>query len=319
MPAMIRRRPAPARDLDGEMDALVRMDAAEKDQVLTGAFLERVEREIDPVVDGRQIIQCRGAVGVADGDVIAVAIFFIDRHDFGRGEAMDGGQNRCLDQAAVTQSHEVVVAVNEVELGGVLERFRDVKVFGHLGIGGGVLLIALVDHGVEPGAGDRVPGGEQGHVPAARDQAFGEVAGHRLPGAVVPGRGPPGDRRQDRHSFVALDRAGRPAESAWRSAFDSDKVRCSGGREPFWARPAKPTATQPCRTELPPLRIVSISEAASSWAAVPPSVTSGMELRWATAASSRIALASVCVDDLVLGERQQHRFADGKRRVPCRI
>ena len=186
--------PAQARDLDREMNALVRMDAAEKDQVIAGAFLERVEREIDPVVDGRQIVQCGGAVGVADGDVVAVAILFIDRHDFGRGEAMDGGQNRCPDQAAVTQSHEVVVAVNQVELVGVLERFRDVKVFGHLGVGGGVFLVALVNHGVEPGAGDRVPGGEQGHVPAARDQAFGKVAGHRFPGAVVPGRCPPGDR-----------------------------------------------------------------------------------------------------------------------------
>ena len=186
--------PAQARDLDREMNALVRMDAAEKDQVVTGAFLERVEREIDPVVDGRQIVQRGGAVGVADGDVVAVAILLIDRHDLGRGEAMDRGQHRGPDQAAVAQGHEVVVAVNQVELAGVLERFRDVKVFGDLGIGGGVLLITLVDHGVEPGAGDRVPGGEQGHVPAARDQAFGEVAGHRFPGAVLPRRGPPGDR-----------------------------------------------------------------------------------------------------------------------------
>ena len=32
---------AQARDLDREMNALVWMDAAEKDQVITGAFLER--------------------------------------------------------------------------------------------------------------------------------------------------------------------------------------------------------------------------------------------------------------------------------------
>ena len=31
------------------------------------------------------------------------------------------------------------------------------------------------------------------------------------------------------------------------------------------------------------MRIISISEAASSWAAVPPSVTSGIEWRWAAA------------------------------------
>src|SRR5918996_4331743 len=121
--------PTQARDLDREMNALVRMDAAEKDQVITGAFLERIEREIDPVVYSRQIVQRGGAVGVADGDVVAVAIFFIDRHDFGGGEAMNGGQNRCPDQATVTQSHEVVVAVNQVEFVSVLECFSDVKVF----------------------------------------------------------------------------------------------------------------------------------------------------------------------------------------------
>ena len=186
--------PAQARDLDREMNALVRMNAAEKDKIVTGAILERVEREIDPVVDGRKIIQRRSTVGITDGDVIAVAIFLIDRHDFGRGEAMNGGQHRCPDETAVAQGHEVVVAVNQVELVSVLERFGDVKVLGDLGIGGGVLLITPVDHGVEPGARDGVPGGEQGYVPAARDQAFGEVAGHRFPGAVVPGRGPPGDR-----------------------------------------------------------------------------------------------------------------------------
>ena len=64
-------------------------------------------------------------------------------------------------------------------------------------------------------------------------------------------------------------------------------------RRTLWSSAGETNATQACRTELPPLSIVSISEAASSWATAPPSVTSGIELRWAAAASSRIALASV--------------------------
>jgi hypothetical protein len=57
-----------------------------------------------------------------------------------------------------------------------------------------VLLEAPVCHRVQPGAGDRIPGREQRHVPAAGDQAFGNVAGHRFPGATMAGRCSPGDR-----------------------------------------------------------------------------------------------------------------------------
>ena len=134
-------------------------------------------------------------------------IFSIDGHDFWRREAMDCGQHRCSDQTAVAQGHEVVVAVNEVEFGGVLEGLRDVKIFGHLGIGGGVFFIALVDNGVELGARDRVPGCKQSYIPAACDQAFGNISGHGFPGAVLPGRCSPGYRRQNRHFFIAFDHA----------------------------------------------------------------------------------------------------------------
>ena len=104
---------------------------------------------------------------------------------------MDSGQNRCLDQAAIAQRHEVIVAVNQVELGGVLEDLCDVKVFGHLGIGSGVFFISFVNDGVEPGAGDRVLGGKQSHVPAARHQSFGNITRHGLPCTVSPRGGSP--------------------------------------------------------------------------------------------------------------------------------
>jgi hypothetical protein len=39
--------PAPASDLDGEMDSLARMDAAERDQAFAGAPPDWVKREVD--------------------------------------------------------------------------------------------------------------------------------------------------------------------------------------------------------------------------------------------------------------------------------
>ena len=49
---------------------------------------------------------------------------------------MDGGQDGSLDQPGVSQSHEVIVAVDKVEFASVLEGFGDVKVFGHFRIDG---------------------------------------------------------------------------------------------------------------------------------------------------------------------------------------
>ena len=60
--------------------------------------------------------------------------FSIDGHDSGRRESVDGREDRRLHQPRVGQRHEVVVAVDEVELGGVLEHFGDVKVLGDFGI-----------------------------------------------------------------------------------------------------------------------------------------------------------------------------------------
>ena len=60
------------------MDALVGVNSAEEDQLPAAHFLERIQREIDAVVNGGQVIQSRRAIGVADRDKISVAIF-LDR------------------------------------------------------------------------------------------------------------------------------------------------------------------------------------------------------------------------------------------------
>jgi hypothetical protein len=46
--------------------------------------------------------------------------------------------------------------MDEVKLGGALERFGDVKVFGHFGIDCRVLFISPVHHGMQTTAGDRI-------------------------------------------------------------------------------------------------------------------------------------------------------------------
>ena len=48
---------AQASNLDGQMNAFIRVNPAEENQVITAGFLKRLEREIDAVVDGRQVIQ----------------------------------------------------------------------------------------------------------------------------------------------------------------------------------------------------------------------------------------------------------------------
>src|SRR5579864_4226000 len=140
-------------NLDGQMNTFVRVDSTEENQVITAGFLKRVQREIDAVVDGRQVIQPCGSVGVADGNEVSVTILMINGHDFGRRESVDGSQDRCSYQPGVGQSHEVVVAVEEIKLSSVLEGFRDVKVFGYFGIDGGILFTSLVHDGMQASAG----------------------------------------------------------------------------------------------------------------------------------------------------------------------
>ena len=57
---------------------------------------------------------------------------------------MDGGQDGRSDQAAEGQRHEIVVAVDEIELSGMFEDFREMKVFRHLGINRAVFFVSLV-------------------------------------------------------------------------------------------------------------------------------------------------------------------------------
>ena len=131
------------------MNTLVRVNPAEEDQVVTARFLQRVQREIDPVIYGSQVIQPGRSIEVADGNEVSVVVLLVHRHDFRRGTSVDRSQYRCAFQPCVSQCDEVVMAVDQVKLGGPFECGGDVKVFGHLGIGGGFLFLSLINNGVQ--------------------------------------------------------------------------------------------------------------------------------------------------------------------------
>ena len=66
---------------DGEMHAFVRVNAPKEDQITAARLPERIQREIDAIVDGGEVIQPGRAIGFADGNEIPIAIFFVHRHD----------------------------------------------------------------------------------------------------------------------------------------------------------------------------------------------------------------------------------------------
>ncbi len=74
---------------------LVRVDAAEVEQVFAAVRVEGKVLQPDTVVDRRRIAQVRMAVGVADRDIVnAIVVRLEDRQDAFRGEAVDRRHNR---------------------------------------------------------------------------------------------------------------------------------------------------------------------------------------------------------------------------------
>ena len=115
---------------------------------------------------------------------------------------MDSGQHRGLNQARVSERHEIVVAVDEIELSGMLKDFGDVKIFGDFGIDVAVLFVSASDHGMQAAACNGIRGGKESDVPAPRDKAFRNIARDRFPRAVLSRRRSPCNRRKDRDSSI---------------------------------------------------------------------------------------------------------------------
>ncbi len=140
-------------------------------------------------------------VGVADRDVVAAVVVSLeDRDDLLRREPVDRGDDRRLDQAAVRERQEVEVVVDQVELRCALEHRGDVQALPHLGVELRVLRVPGGDRADQRRGRQRVGGGEQRDVHAARDQPFRQERDELLPRAVVARRHPPRDRGQHRHT-----------------------------------------------------------------------------------------------------------------------
>src|SRR6516162_9813004 len=91
------RQSTQASNSDRQMDTLVWVNPPDGNQVITARLLERVQRDIDPVVHGRQVVQPRRAIGVADGNEVSVPILLVDRHNSRGREPVDRGQYRSVD------------------------------------------------------------------------------------------------------------------------------------------------------------------------------------------------------------------------------
>src|SRR5687767_2897921 len=116
------------------MHPLIRMDASQKNQVLPPLLGQRVERQIDPVVNSGHVRQIGMSIRVADRNKGSVSILPIDGHYLRRGKAVDRRQYRRLHEARVRQSHEIVVAMNQVELIRMLKGRRDMEILSDLRI-----------------------------------------------------------------------------------------------------------------------------------------------------------------------------------------
>ena len=194
------RHPGPFGDLDRLGGALVRVDTAEEEEVAARCRVERERLGVDPVVDRRQVIQCRMAIRVADRHVSAASVVApVHGEDRGRREAVDRRQQRRVDELAVRQRQEVEAVVNDIELGGPLEGIRDVQALADLGIDVGILRVRPRHNGGETAGRPRIAAREQRHVDSALDQALGEQRGELLPRAVRPRRDSPRHGSQHGH------------------------------------------------------------------------------------------------------------------------
>ena len=177
------------------------MDPTEEEEVASGLRVKREGVGVDPVVDRRQVIQARIAVGIADCDVgAAIVVALVHRQDPRRREPVDRREDRRLDQAAVRQRKEVEAVVDDVELVCPLEDVRYVQALADLGL---CLRILRIRSRHDRGEAARRPGvasRKQRHVDPALDQALGEERRELFPRTVVARRHPPRDRSEHGHA-----------------------------------------------------------------------------------------------------------------------
>src|SRR5882672_5613184 len=111
---------------------LVRVNAAEKQQIFATMRVEGKVLERDAMMDRCCIAQVRMAIGIADSDIVdAFFIFLESRQDALRRETVDGRHYRGSDQPREGERYEIGLVVNKVELTSLLEDMGDMEHLPH--------------------------------------------------------------------------------------------------------------------------------------------------------------------------------------------
>src|SRR2546426_799187 len=199
-------QPAPrsTRNLDRFRSSLLRMNSTEEKQVVSAPASQCELFKRDAVINSRHVIELRMSVRIADRDVVAATIvFLVDRHDSFGGKTVNRGDNRSLNQTAVSERQKIEMIVNQIELASPLEHFRDVQRLPYFGIHARVFRVRSRADRDESGSSNRICSREQRDVDAALDQALSQKRDNSLPRSVVPRQYSPGNWRQHRDSHKA--------------------------------------------------------------------------------------------------------------------
>ncbi len=124
----------PSGDLDGLLCPLVRMDSAEKKQIVTRFRPEGKLAQVNAVVNSGNIVKLGAAVCITNGDVIdSVVVFFVYRQYLGRRKTVNGGQHRGRSHTRVGKGQVIEVIMDEIEFVSLFEQLGDVQAFPNLG------------------------------------------------------------------------------------------------------------------------------------------------------------------------------------------
>jgi hypothetical protein len=87
-----------------------------EDEIRASSRREGQRAEVDPMVDGRHVVELRRAIGVRDRDVERPARVHVGGEDRAPGKAVDGGEERRPHVGGEGERQPVQVVVNEVEV-----------------------------------------------------------------------------------------------------------------------------------------------------------------------------------------------------------
>jgi hypothetical protein len=191
------RSPRATGDLDGLSSPRLGADRSDKQQMVARLLSQRETGQVDPGVNGREVVELRPAVRFAHGDVVHPAVVLGEHgeHRVGR-QALDGGHQRPGSHLAEGQRQETEVAVDQVEFVGALEDLGDLQALPDLPIQTAVRLESGGTPGGELRGSRGIPRGEAGDLHAPFGEARDQRRDDALPRLLMAWRDSPRGRRE---------------------------------------------------------------------------------------------------------------------------